>query len=390
MQRTSDLSAPTSNAFAYSDFDTHSLRPSHVDIDVEALASNLRLIKAAVDADVGVMAVVKANAYGHGAVTVARTVLQNGACFLAVANLAEALQLRRAGIDAPILVLSYVPVDAIPIAVEHDITVSLFDRQQAMRFEIVARGTKGTLNAHIKVDTGMGRLGILPGDSEALASALLLCDAIQVDGIYTHFSVAGEDPSYTARQRVSFKSVVNRMREAGLAFNYVHAANSAATVNLSGNGFNLVRPGLLLYGLTPDESQSAIKGLRPVMSWKTVVAQVKTLPPNSPVGYGNSYRTPGEETIAVLPVGYADGLRRAPRSWRAALVHGKRAPLVGRVSMEKTTINVSHIPNVVAGDEVVLLGKQGDDEISADEIAAWIDTINYEVLTSILPRAPRI
>ena len=134
---------------------------------------------------------------------------------------------------------------------------------------------------------------------------------------------------------------------------------------------------------------NSFSGLQPVMSWKTVVAQVKTLPPNSPVGYGNSYRTRGEEKIAILPVGYADGLRRSPRSWQEVLIHGERAPLVGRVSMEKTTINVSHIPDVVAGDEVVLLGKQGDDEITADEVAAWVGTINYEVLTAIMPGTPR-
>ncbi len=367
-----------------------SLRPSRVDIDLEALASNVRLIKAKVGADTGIMAVVKANAYGHGAVAVARTALRNGASCLAVANMAEALQLRRAGMAAPILVLSYVPVDAVGVAVQHDITVSLFDIGQMVRFQNIARATGGTLKTHIKVDSGMGRLGILPDDAGALATNLRACEAILAEGIYTHFSVADEDPHYTAQQRATFVDVVATMRESGCGFRYVHAANSAATVNPAADGFNLVRPGLLIYGLKPCESATSLEGLQPVMSWKTVIAQVKTLPPDSPVGYGNSYRTRGEEKIAVLPVGYADGLRRAPRSWREVLVHGKRAPLAGRVSMEKTTINVSHIPDVIAGDEVVLLGKQGDDEISADEVAAWIDSINYEVLSTILPRVPRI
>ena len=151
----------------------------------------------------------------------------------------------------------------------------------------------------------------------------------------------------------------------------------------------MIRPGLLLYGLKPFESHQMIAGLKPAMSWKTQVAQVKTLPPDSPVGYGQSYRTRRKETIAVLPVGYADGLRRSPTTWREVLVHGQRAPLVGRVSMEKTTINVSQIADVRAGDEVVLLGRQGYDEISADEIAGWIGSINYEVLTTVMPRIPR-
>ncbi|MCY4537392.1 MAG: alanine racemase [Chloroflexi bacterium] len=367
-----------------------SLRPSRVDIDLEALASNVRLIKAHVGADAGIMAVVKANAYGHGAVTVARIALLNGASCLAVANLAEAVQLRRACITAPILVLSFVPVDAVAVALQHDITVSLFDQRQVARFDTEARATGGMLMTHIKVDSGMGRLGILPGEIKELMTTLRACDAIQVEGIYTHFSAADEDPIYTAQQRATFEHVMATMREAGCSFKYVHAANSAATVNLSASGFNLVRPGLLLYGLKPCESATSLEGVQPVMSWKTVIAQVKTLPPDSPVGYANSYRTRGEEKIAILPVGYADGLRRSPRSWREVLVHGKRAPLIGRVSMEKTTINVSHIPDVIAGDEVVLLGKQGVDEISADEVAAWIDSINYEALSMILPRVPRI
>lgn len=390
LHKTSALTSPMLDALSDSEPDMQALAPSRVDLDLEALASNVRLIKAKVGADTGIMAVVKANAYGHGAVTVARIALGNGASCLAVANLAEAVQLRHAGIDAPILVLSYIPGDSIPLAIEYDITASLFDMEQMARFQNNARATGGLLKAHIKVDSGMGRLGILPGEVKELIATLRSCDAIRVEGIYTHFSVAGEDPQYTARQRAIFENVIATMRAAGCAFRYAHAANSAMTVNRDANYFNLVRPGLLIYGLKPCESATGLNGLQPVMSWKTVIAQVKTLPPGSPVGYGNSYRTRGEEKIAVLPVGYADGLRRSPRTWREVLVRGKRAPLVGRVSMEKTTISVSHIPGAIAGDEVVLLGKQGDDEISADEVASWLGAINYEVLTSVLPRVPRI
>lgn len=389
-QSTSEDPQSTEDAKAVVATDIQSFLPSRVEIDVEALASNVRLIKSKLGADTGMMAVVKANAYGHGAVTVARAALGNGANCLAVANMAEAMQLRRADIAVPILVLSYAPVGSVALALQHDITLSLFDQRQVPRFENAARGVGGILKAHIKVDSGMGRLGIMPADAKALAANLRSCEAIQIEGLYTHFSVADEDPRYTAQQRATFENVLAAMRAAGCAFKYVHAANSAAIVKPPGGSFNLVRPGLLIYGLKPSGSAPAIEGLQPVMSWKTVIAQVKTLPPNSPVGYGNSYRTRGEERIAVLPVGYADGLRRSPRTWREVLARGKRAPLAGRVSMEKTTINVSHIPDATAGDEVVLLGKQGGDEISADEVAAWLGSINYELLCTVLPRVPRI
>lgn len=366
-----------------------SLLPSRVEIDLEALANNISLLKAHLGAGVGIMAVVKANAYGHGALSVAKTVIENGADFLAVANLAEAMDLREGGIVAPILVLGFVPDYVIPLAVQSDISVSVFDVDLARRYQVAARGTYRVLKAQIKIDTGMGRLGILPIDMANLLRKLHELDQIQFEGIYTHFSAAVEDAAHTEGQLETFEQVLRQARLAGRKFKYVHAANSAAILSCPSDGYNMARPGLLLYGLRPSPKFATVDRLRPVMSWKTTVAQVKTLSANSPVGYGNSYRTCGVETIAILPVGYADGLRRSPRTWREVLVRGQRAPLVGRVSMEKTAVNVSHIPNVQAGDEVVLLGKQGSDEISADEIANWMGTINYEVVTSILARAER-
>lgn len=366
------------------------LQPSRVEIDVDALANNARLLKARAGDDVSVMAVVKADAYGHGAVTVAKAAIANGADSLAVANLAEALELRRGGIDAPILTLNYLPAESVQLAIENDITLSLYDLPLAWQFNAAAMRLGQSLAVHIKVDTGMGRLGILPADLSHLLRELPMLDFLLVDGIYTHLSVADEDETYTAQQLRIFESALHGAKRAGCGFRTVHVSNSAAMIGCRAGGFNTARPGLLLYGLRPSAARDMIAGLRPAMSWKTVVAQVKTLPADSPVGYGNSYRTCGEETIAVLPVGYADGLRRAPQTWREVLIHGRRAPLVGRVSMEKTTVNVSHIPGVRAGDEVVLLGKQGDDEISADEIADWLETINYEVVTSISARHPRV
>ena len=366
-----------------------SLAPSRVEIDAAALAGNVRLLKAHIGRHVGMMAVVKANAYGHGAVTVSRAALCNGASCLAVANMAEAIELRDAGITAPILVLSYIPAFAIPQAIQQDIRVSLFDLELARQYEDAARGVYGRLKIHIKVDSGMGRLGVLPGGALALFRCLQSMDRLETEGIYTHFSRADEDPEYTAEQLAAFKAVLASMQAGGFRFRYIHAANSAAVITSRDAYFNLVRPGLLLYGLKPSRQLEFLAGLRPVMSWKTVAVQVKTLPANSNIGYGSSYRTRGQETIAILPVGYADGLRRSPQTWREVLVRGRRAPLAGRVSMEKTAINVTHIPDVRAGDEVVLMGRQGDEEISADEIADWLGTVHYEVAATILSRVPR-
>ena len=363
--------------------------PSQVSVNLYAIAANLRSIRSVVRQDVSLMAVVKANAYGHGAPEVARVAISNGANLLAVAKIDEALELRDAGIDAPILTLSYVPAAAIKRAIELDITVTIYDCEQARQYQAAADNSLGTLSAHIKVDTGMGRLGVLPADADELCRYVNEQPSIELEGIFTHFSSADTDSQYTAGQLSRFADIVTGLQRNGFQFRYVHAANSAALLTQPSSHFNLARPGLLLYGLNPLGDGEGPDWLQPAMTWKTAIAQVKTLPGGSAVGYGNTYWTGGRERIAVLPVGYADGLRRAPRTWREVLVRGQRAPLVGRVSMEKTTINVSHIPGAQAGDEVVLLGKQGDGEISADEIAAWLGSINYEVVTSIATRATR-
>lgn len=364
--------------------------PSRVEIDLGALAANVGWIKSKVGPAVQIMAVVKANAYGHGAPAVAHTALRSGAELLAVANLAEGFELREAGIDAPILVLSYVPPNAIGEAIASDLSLSVFDEAFAAACLSTVRRARARLKVHVKVDTGMGRLGLSPAVAPERCRQLSDAPGISLEGVYTHFATADDDQSYMRQQLSEFKDLLARMRRLGIQARHIHAANSAAILNDCKARFNLVRPGVMLYGLEPMPNSGAAAHLQPVMSWKTQVAQVRTLPPDSPVGYGNAYRTSGEEIIAVAPVGYADGLRRTPYTWREVLIRGQRAPLAGRVSMEKITIDVSRIPGVRAGDEVVLLGRQGVDRISAAEIAGWIGSNNYEVVTTIAPRVPRV
>ncbi len=365
-------------------------RLNWVELDLDALANNVKTLKQQIGQSVTLMSVVKADAYGHGAVTVARTALLNGADYLAVSSINEALILREAGIEAPILLLNYTPVNAVRQAIRQNLTLTLYDLDLARAYERVAREIGYKLRIHIKIDTGMGRLGVLPKETTNLFRYLLNMRFLEIEGIYTHFASSDEDMEYTAFQAKVLRDLLRPLRAAGFSFRYVHAANSAGTLASKDFHFNMVRVGLAMYGLSPSELMPLPAEFRPVLSWKTVIAQVKTLPDGHPVGYGRTYYTQGEERIAIIPVGYADGFRRAPQNWGEVLVHGQRAPVVGRVSMEKAAINVSHISNVSIGDEVVLLGRQGNEVLTAEAIAARIGTINYEVVTGILPRVPRL
>ncbi len=367
----------------------HPVRPTWIEIDTEALAQNVHILKQQVGPQVALMAVVKADAYGHGAIRTAQTALLNGAEYLGVGNLEEALILREAGINAPILIMNYVPPYGVRQAAQHHLTATVYDLDSARALERAARDIGQRLRVHVKIDSGMGRLGVLPEDAMSLFRAISRMSHLEVEGIYTHFASADEDDTYTAHQVEVFKEVIRPLKASGFQFKYIHAANSAGLIANAANHFNMVRVGIALYGLRASDRRPLPEGIRPVMTWKTVVAQVKTLPPGHSVGYGGTYRTRGKETVAVICVGYADGYRRAPRRHAEVLIHGTRAPVIGRISMEKTVVNVTHIPNVAMGDEVVLLGRQGRDTISAEEIAKWLDTSNYELVCNVLPRVPR-
>jgi alanine racemase len=332
----------------------------------------------------------KADAYGHGAVKVARSALSNGAAWLGVATLEEGISLRRAGIDAPILILGYLPAWQAGEAIRYQIRATVFSRPVLEAFSEAARRLNMTAHIHIKVDTGLGRLGLMPHEAVPFIQVAHLPN-IKVEGLFTHFARADEaDPRPTQQQLTTFRAILTELDRLKLRPPLVHAANTAGLINFPEARFDMVRTGIGLYGLAPARETPLPAGMKPVLSFKTTVAQVKTLPPNSPIGYGGIYQTPAAETIAIIPVGYADGFRRAPQTWTEVLVKGQRAKLVGRVSMDQSAIRVSHIANIRQGDEVVLIGQQGNESITVEEVAERLGTINYEVVSAILARVPRM
>lgn len=369
-------------------------RPTWVEINLEALAGNVRLAQQIVGPDVAICAVLKADGYGHGAGSVARTALNNGARMLAVACLAEAVTLRRAAIDAPILVLGYTPAWQARDTLRRDVTATVYDLDVARALSQAAADLNRPARVHIKVDTGMARLGLPPDEVVPFVQELMTLPGLLVEGIFTHFSVADsaepQHEAHTLAQLAAFRGVLAALEAVGVAIPLVHAANSAAMLNWPDSRFNMVRLGIALYGLAPSPATPLPAGFRPVLSWKTQVAQVKSLPPGAPVSYGNTYVTARETRVAVAPVGYADGFRRGPAHWGHVLVRGQRAPIIGRVTMDQTMLDVTDIPGVRQGDEVVLIGRQGAAEITVEQVAERLGTINYEVVAEILARVPRV
>lgn len=358
-----------------------------VEVDLRAIRHNLREIRKVLQPGVRIMAVVKANGYGHGAVQVARVALEEGVSFLGVATLEEALALREAGLRCPVLVLGAVPTEAASLVIKYGIAVAVFSLSQA---EILAREAwlqHKEVPIHVKVDTGMGRIGLRRDDE-----LLTFCRKIRewplvLEGIFTHFACADEiDKFKTAKQLEVFLRFIRKLEEEGITVPIKHAANSAAALEFPPSHLDMVRVGIALYGYHPRPGAMGI-ALEPALTWKARITQVKRVSPGTPISYGWTYRSAGEEIIATVPVGYADGYRRtlSNRGW--VLVGGKRAPVVGRVCMDQFMIRLER--EVPPGTEVTLLGKQGDEAITADDLAGWLDTISYEVLTSIGSRVPR-
>ena len=375
---------------------TSNVKLTWAEVDLDAIAHNTRELKRHVGEKTELMAVVKANGYGHGAVPVAETAMANGASRLAVNRAVEGVQLRQAGITAPVLIMGYtLPAQAEAI-VHWDLTPTVNDPEQAQVFSAEASRQSKRLPIHVKVDTGMGRFGLLPDEVVGFVQAVSALPGLALEGIYTHFAIAdAADKTYTLQQFEIFREVVRKLEEAGFTIPIKHVAGSAATLDLPETHLDMVRCGIVLYGMPPSDEVEGNRRLhtiplRPAMALKSRVARVRTLPAGSSISYGCTYTTSKPTRVALVPVGYGDGYHRLISNRGEVLIRGQRAPILGRVCMDQFVVKVSDIPDVQQHDEVVLLGQQGDDEINAEEVAAWAETINYEVTTSILPRVTRV
>jgi len=361
-------------------------RPTWVRIDLDAIRDNVRTLRSI--AGVPVMAVLKADAYGHGAVRAARAALAGGAVALAVATLGEARTLREAGIGAPILALGYTPPWQVAQAARLGVAITVFDYDAARASAAVAE-TGVPVPVHVEVDTGMARTGLSVDELGPFLRSLAGLPGVRVEGLYTHFADAdAPDPGAAEAQLRRFCGALDAVTRAGLRPPIVHAANSAALLRLPGARFDMVRPGIACYGLAPSPWVTLPAALRPALSFHSEVAQVRDLPPGTPVSYGGTFVTRRHSRIATIPVGYADGMRRAP-PWREVLVRGRRAPVVGRICMDYAMIDVTDHAEVRRGDLVTLIGAQGDACITVAEVASWLGTISYDVVATILPRVPR-
>lgn len=362
-------------------------RPTRAEIDLAALAGNLRTLRR-VAAGSRVFVVVKADAYGHGLVQVARRLERESVDGLCVALAEEGLALRACGVTAPILVLNGVYGDAHERVLAAHLTPVVYSIEQARAFARASRelGARA-VPVHLKIDTGMARLGVQLDELGPLLDAL---DGLPVrlDGVMTHLSSADSDAAATRGQLERFEAAVATLRARGHAPRFVHAANSAATYLHEASRYDLVRTGLATYGVAPHGASDS--GLTPVMSVRTELIALRELPAGAPVGYDQTFRAARPSRIATVPMGYGDGLMRSASNRGHMLVRGRRCPIVGRVSMDLTTLDVTDLPEVAVGDEVVLIGRQGDAQLTAEHLAEASDTIAYEVLTSISPRVPRV
>ncbi|MFP4588973.1 MAG: alanine racemase [Candidatus Acetothermia bacterium] len=364
---------------------------SWAEIDLDALEHNLKFIQRSLSGDAELMAVIKANAYGHGAVPVAQTVLQEGATSLAVHRIIEGIQLRTANIDAPILILGYTSPTQAKRVVKHDLSPTVIDCDQAQALESEASSQDQIVDVHVSVDTGMGRFGVLPDHILEVLGSIDESDHLRFTGLYTHFATADEvDKSYTYYQYRLYRRVVHRLEENGFSIPLRHVCNSAATVDFPDLHLDMVRCGILLYGMDPSNEPDHSKDLEPVLSLKSRVIRVATLPEGSSIGYGRTYVTPKSTQVALIPVGYGDGYPRLLSNRSEILIHGHRVPVVGAVSMDQIVVNIDDVSRVQKGDEAVLIGQQGEEEISAEEVGQWAETLNYEVVTGLLPRVSRL
>ncbi len=361
------------------------MRPTVAEIDLRAFERNVAAIVSRLPTETKLIALLKADAYGHGAVELARRCAPERVAMIGVALLEEALELRREGITLPILVLGALSEEQARLAIEHDVTPGVPGPES---LEAVARVAQDRdVAIHLKLDSGMGRMGAVESELPRVVEILRSAPRLRVEALYTHFANAGDlaDP-LTDEQIANFERMVTTLRQAGISAALHHLSNSAGTFR--GIGGDYVRTGIALFGAAPLDDRPF--RLEPLMRWRTQIVRLKELPAGHAVGYGATFHTARPSRIATLPLGYADGYDRGLSNRGEVLVRGRRVPVVGRVSMDLVTIDVTDVPDAQAGDEVVLLGRQGRDEITVDEIAAKLGTISYEVFCSVSGRVPRV
>jgi alanine racemase len=359
-------------------------------IDLAALEHNYRQLRRRCEPPVKMLAVVKADAYGHGLIPVGRRLARAGVDYLGVGSLEEGLVLRRAGVSVPVLLLLGIQPREAPGAVAEDLEVALFRQDVAQALAAAARSQGKPARVHLKVDTGMGRLGLLPGEVLPFLNWLKEYRQVEVLGLISHLAVADlEDKSYTVKQLREFTALLSEARQQGWQLDLSHIANSAALWEMPEAHLGLVRPGLMLYGSPPAPHRPPPMELKAVMSLTCQVLQVKRLPPGSSISYGRTYTTPDWCDLAVLPVGYCNGYSRLLSNRGEVLVHGRRAPIRGRVCMNLTMVEVTGLPDVKEGDTVTLMGTDEGERLHAEDLAGWAQTISYEIYCALGTANPR-
>lgn len=361
-------------------------RPTFAEVSLSAIKHNLSEIKKITSKDTKIMAVVKADAYGHGAVEVSKILEKNKVDYFAVASYSEAKELRDANIKLPILILGWTPPEVICDVADKSITQTIYDHNMLLEYLKVLKNKK--LKIHLKIDTGMNRLGIFPSNAIEIIKNILKIENIELEGVFTHFSSADSDKKYTLYQFLKFKNVINKLKKEKLQIQTFHCCNSSATVKFPQFHLDMIRPGIAIYGMLPFKTNKI--NLMPAMSLKSKIISLKEIGKNEKISYNGTFITKRKSKIAVIPIGYADGYSRHLSNIGEVLICGKKVKVVGSICMDFIIVDVSSIKNVKIGDEVILIGRVGEREITADDIAKKIGTINYEIVCLIGKRVPRV
>lgn len=364
------------------------------EVDLNALRENLAWLHHRVGQDVKIMTVVKADAYGHGLKQIAALLMQSGSDLFGVANLQEAQAIRSVGRGWPILMLGACLPGEVETAVRDGVMPTISTGDEAKRFAAAARKSGKTVPVHLKVDTGMGRLGVKPSEAWELIAYVRRLRGLHLQGLYTHYASVEDDAKFSRQQAAEFGRLLQRLATSGIRMPLVHANNSGALLHEPGTLFNLVRPGLLVYGVVPTGRRSHAstlqKHLRPALSFHCRVSLIKEIPRGTPLSYGQTFVSPRKMRVATITAGYGDGYLRAGSNRAYVLIGGRRCRVLGRITMDQTLAELPRSLAVQPGDEAVLIGRQGDEEVTANQLAEWCGTVPWEVLTNITYRVPRV